>query len=212
VTGALALLVILVAGGGYGFWRYNQNQFYVGVDKNGNVSVFRGTNQSLIGINLSSLYSESALKASMLTASDQAALTQTISQSSASDAHQKINQLAGEVTRCQQTYQELAAWQKGNVAYQGYLTAKAQAVSHKAKPPAPVANPGPMPTQLPDADTCAPSTVFGVPAAALPAPGESVPAATPSSTPTKPASTPTKTASAKASPTVTAATTPPAAG
>ena len=43
VTGALALLVILVAGGGYGFWRYNQNQFYVGVDKNGNVSVFRGT-------------------------------------------------------------------------------------------------------------------------------------------------------------------------
>jgi hypothetical protein len=212
VTGALVLLVILIAGGGYGFWRYNQNQYYVGIDKNGNVSVFRGTNQSLVGINLSSLYSESALKASMLTASDQAALTQTISQGSASDAHQKINQLAGEATQCRQTYQELAAWQRGTLAYQSYLTAKAKAVSHKAKPPAPVANPGPMPTQLPDADTCAPSTVFGVPAASLPTSGESAPAATPSSTPTKPASTPTKSASAKASPTVTAATTPPAAG
>jgi protein phosphatase len=212
VTGALVLLVILIAGGGYGFWRYNQNQYYVGIDKNGNVSVFRGTNQSLVGINLSSVYSESALKASMLTASDQAALTQTISQSSASDAHQKINQLAGEATQCRQTYQELAAWQRGSLAYQSYLTAKAQAVSRKAKPPAPVANPGPMPTQLPEADTCAPSTVFGVPAASLPAPGESAPAATPSSTPTKPASTPTKSASAKASPTVTAATTPTAAG
>jgi hypothetical protein len=193
--------VILVAGGGYGFWRYNQNQFYVGIDKNGNVSVFRGTNQSLIGINLSSLYSESGLKASMLNASDQAALAQTISQSNASDAHQKINQLSGEATHCQQTYQELAAWQRGSLAYQSYQTAKALAVRHKTKPPAPVANPGPMPTQLPDADACAPSTAFGVPAAALPTSGESTPAATP-------ASTPTKAASAKASPTVTAATTP----
>src|ERR1700742_4645827 len=35
VTGALLLLVILIAGGGYGFWRYNQNQFYVGVKHHG---------------------------------------------------------------------------------------------------------------------------------------------------------------------------------
>ena len=37
----------------------------------------------------------------MLTTSDQAALTQTISQSSANDAHQQINQLAGEASQCQ---------------------------------------------------------------------------------------------------------------
>jgi serine/threonine protein phosphatase PrpC len=203
VTGALALLVILVAGGGYGFWRYNQNQFYVGVDKNGNVAIFRGTNQSLLGINLSSLYSESTLKANMLTTSDQAALTQTISQSSADAAHQKINQLAGEARQCQQTYQELATWQRGNVAYQNYLTAKAAAAKSHAHAPTPVANPGPMPTQMPDADTCAPSTVFGVAAAALPTPGESTPAPTVTATPTKPASTPTKTTSAKATATAT---------
>ena len=34
-----------------------------------------------------------------------------------------------------------------------------------------MANPGPMPTQLPDADTCAPSTAFGIPASALPTAG-----------------------------------------
>jgi serine/threonine protein phosphatase PrpC len=203
VTGALALLVILVAGGGYGFWRYNQNQFYVGVDKNGNVAIFRGTNQSLLGINLSSLYSESTLKANMLTTSDQVALTQTISQSSADAAHQKINQLAGEAGQCRQTYQELATWQRDNVAYQNYLTAKAAAAKSHAHPPTPVANPGAMPTQMPDADTCAPSTVFGVAAAALPTPGESTPAPTVTATPTKPASTPTKTTSAKATATAT---------
>jgi PPM family protein phosphatase len=208
VTGALVLLVILVAGGGYGFWRYNQNQFYVGIDHNGNVAIFRGTNQSLVGINLSSLYSESTLKAAMLTDSDRAALTQTISQSSANDAHSKINQLAGEATQCRQTYQELATWQRGTVAYQTYLTAKQQATKNKTKAPAVVANPGPMPTQLPDADTCAPSTAFGVPAAALPTPGESAPTPPASVTPTKPASTPSRTASAKASPTVVARTTP----
>jgi PPM family protein phosphatase len=212
VTGALALLVILVAGGGYGFWRYNQNQFYVGIDKSGNVAVFRGTNQSLLGVNLSSLYSESVLKASMLTASDQAALAQTISQSSASDAHQKINQLAGEANQCGQTYRELATWQQASLTYQRYLTAKEQAAKSKAKAPAVVNNPGPMPTQLPDAATCAPPAAFGVQAASLPTAAESTTTAPPSVTPTKPASTPGKTTSAKAAPTVAAPTTPATAG
>jgi protein phosphatase len=168
VTGALLLLLILIAGGGYGFWRYNQDQFFVGVDHNGNVAIFRGTNQDVLGVNLSSLYSKSILKANMLTTSDQAALTQTISQSNASNANQKVNQLAGEAQTCKQTYTRLATWQRDNLAYQSYLTARTQAAKHKAKAPAAVANPGPMPTQLPDADTCAPSTAFGIPAAALP--------------------------------------------
>jgi hypothetical protein len=206
VTGALLLLLILIAGGGYGFWRYNQNQFFVGVDNNGNVAIFRGTNQNLLGVNLSSLYSKSTLKANMLTTSDQAALTQTISQSSANDAHQKINQLVGEAQRCRQTYMQLATWQRANLAYQSYLTARTQAAKNKTKAPTAVANPGPMPTQLPDADTCAPSTAFGIPASALPAAGNPpTPAA--SATPTKPASTPSKTTTAKATPTVAPSTT-----
>lgn len=167
VTAALVLLVLLLGAGSYGFWQYNQSQFYVGIDSNGNVAIYRGTNQSILGINLSSLYSESSLKASMLTTNDQAALTQTISQSSVDSAHQKINQLAGEARQCQQTYQELAAWRSENAAYQSYLTAKQAAAVNHAHSPAVVANPGAMPAQ-PDGGTCAPSTVFGVPASALP--------------------------------------------
>jgi hypothetical protein len=136
----------------------------------------------------------------MLTTSDQAALTQTISQSNANDAHQKVNQLASEAQTCKQTYTRLATWQRDNLAYQSYLMARAQAAHNHAKAPAAVANPGPMPTQVPDADTCAPSTAFGIPAAALPAAG-STPTPAASATPTKPASTPTRTTTATATPT-----------
>ena len=212
VTGALVLLVILIAGGGYGFWRYNQNQFYVGVDHNGNVAIFRGTNQSLVGINLSSLYSESTLKANMLTTSDQAALTQTISQSSANDAHQKINQLAGEAAQCRQTYQELATWQRGSLAYQSYLTAKAQAVSHKAKPPAPVANPGPHADPAAGPRTRAPRPPRSASRPRRCPPRGRARDADAERDADQPAATPTKAPTAKASPTVDAATTPATAG
>ena len=50
MTAALVLfvpLVLLVGGGGYGFWRYNQSQYYVGVDQDGYVAIFRGTDQVL---------------------------------------------------------------------------------------------------------------------------------------------------------------------
>jgi len=212
VTGALALLVVLVGGGLYGFWRYNQSQYYVGVTPDGYVSIFRGTDQSLAGISLSSLISRSTLKASLLTSGDQATLQQTITASSVNDAQLRIDQLQGQVTQCQQTYQTLATWKIKNAAYQAYLTAKTQATAHHGKAPAVVANPGLMPTQLPGADQCAPSTAFGILASALPAAGTTTgtpAAATPSATPAR---TPTTTSSTKATPTPSVRTTPTAAG
>ncbi|MGH3281417.1 MAG: hypothetical protein ACRDNW_20085, partial [Trebonia sp.] len=176
VTGALGLLVLLLAGGAYGFWRYNQSQYYVSVSSNGFVSIFRGTNQSLAGISMSSLQSESTLKASLLTSGDQATLKQTISADSLNDAMQRIDQLQAGVNNCQQTYQQLATWQSKDLAYQHYLTAKAAAA--KAKAPAVVNSPGAMPTQMPSESQCAPSTAFGILASALPAAGEKAPSAT----------------------------------
>jgi len=186
VTGSLVLLVVLVAAGGYGFWRYNKSQYYVGIDtKTGVVAIFQGTNQSLAGINLSSLYSDSKLKASQLTPNDQAQLTQTISRSNVQDAQQKINQLAGEAKQCQQTYTELKNWQLANTNYQKYLTAKQQATVHKTKAPAVVQPAGPMPTQLPNQDQCAPPAQFGIAPTALPTPGETAATAPPAAKPTK---------------------------
>ena len=199
VTGSLVLLAVLVAAGGYGFWRYNKSQYYVGIDsKSGVVAIFQGTNQSLAGINLSSLYSDSTLKASQLTPDDQAELTQTISRSSVQDAQQKINQLAGEASQCRQTYTRLQTWQQANTKYQTYLAAKAQAAAHKTKAPAVVQPAGPMPIQLPSQDQCAPSTEFGIAPAALPTAGE-----TEATAPAAPTATKTPAAHATSSPTPT---------
>jgi PPM family protein phosphatase len=206
VSGTLVLLVVLLGGGFYGFWRYNQGQYYVGVTSDGYVAIFRGTDQNLAGISLSSLLTRSTLKASMLTTSDQATLQQTISASSVSDAQQRIDQLQGQADQCRQTYETLAKWQTEDLAYQSYLTAKQQAAKNHTKAPAVVNSPGAMQTQMPDADECAPSTAFGIPASALPPAGATAPAATPTATPSKPTSTPsdraTPTASATATPTV----------
>ena len=216
VTGALVLLVVLLGGGLYGFWRYNQGQYYVGVTADGYVAIFRGTDQSLAGISLSSLLTRSTLKASTLASSDQATLQQTITASSVNDAQLRIDQLQGDANQCQQTYQTLATWKIKDAAFKAYQTAKTLATAHHAKAPAVVANPGPMPFQLPGTDQCAPSTAFGIPASALPAAGTttgtSTSAPTPGATPSKPAGTPTATSSAKATPTPSVRTTPTATG
>jgi serine/threonine protein phosphatase PrpC len=207
VSGTLVLLVVLLGGGFYGFWRYNQGQYYVGVTSDGYVAIFRGTDQNLAGISLSSLLTRSTLKASMLTTSDQATLQQTISASSVSDAQQRIDQLQGQADQCRQTYETLAKWQTEDLAYQSYLTAKQQAAKNHTKAPAVVNSPGAMQTQMPDADECAPSTAFGIPASALPPAGATAPAVTPTATP-KPTGTP----SGKATPTASATPTPTVAG
>jgi len=188
VTGALVLLVLLVAGGGYGFWHYNQSQYYIGVS-NGNVAIFRGTDDSLLGVSLHTLMSTSTLSAATLTSADQATLAQTISESSWNDAEQEIYQLQSAAKECQTAYQNLATWQTENLSYQNYLQMKAQAVKKKTKPPAPVSAPGPMPNALPSLSKCAPSTAFGIAESALPS------AASTATTTPSPATTPTGAAS-----------------
>jgi PPM family protein phosphatase len=178
VTAALALLAVLVLGGGYGFWRYNQGQYYVG-EQNGFVAIFRGTNQSLAGISMSSLLQQTTLRVSQLTTSDQAAVTQTISQGSVTSAQQVINQLNSHAKDCQQQWQALATWQAKNVTYQADL---ASAARRKAKV-APQDNPGVEPSAA-DPD-CAPAAAFGIPASALPTAQTGTAPASPSVTPTR---------------------------
>jgi protein phosphatase len=179
VTAALVLLVLLLGGGGYGFWQYNQSQYYVGVDQNGYVAIFRGTDQSLAGISLSSLVQRSTLKVSELRSTAQETLGQTITQGSVNDARQLIDQLQGQANQCKLQWQAVAAWPAKNSAY---LAEQAAASKSKGKikvPPS--ANPGPQPN-APEAANCAPATAFGITVSA-PAPTPPV-TATPKPTPT----------------------------
>jgi protein phosphatase len=190
VTGALVLLVILLGGGAYGAWWYNQQQYYVGVH-NGFVSIFRGTNQSVAGVSLSSLLTRSTLKVSQLGADDQGTINQTISKGSVADAEALITQLQSSADQCHAQWTALATWQSQTIKYRNELTTAAHS-KPKIKVPA-SDNPGTMPA-VPDTDSCAAAAAFGIPASALPtqAGGTSV-------TPPSPSPTPSRSASAKKS-------------
>ncbi|HYK28715.1 MAG TPA: protein phosphatase 2C domain-containing protein [Streptosporangiaceae bacterium] len=55
VTGILAVLVLVIAGGLYFGYKATQNQYYVGSDAN-HVVIYRGINQKIAWVNLSSVY------------------------------------------------------------------------------------------------------------------------------------------------------------
>jgi serine/threonine protein phosphatase PrpC len=194
VSAALVLLVLLVGGGGYGFWRYNQSQYYVG-EQDGFVAIFRGTNQNLAGISMSSLIQRTTLSVSQLTSGDQASVSQTISQGSVNSAQLVVDQLKTHASDCQQQWAALEEWQKKNLTYQRELVA---ARGTKTKVPA-SDNPGVQPAPA-DLD-CAPAAAFRIPASALPTTQASAaPSVTPSATPSKTATkTPSSTPAARAS-------------
>jgi len=180
---ALVLLVLLLGGGAYGAWWYNQQQIFVG-QQNGFVAIFRGTNQSIAGISLSSLASRSALPVSELGTSDQAAIAQTISKSNLGDAQALIATLQAQASQCHQKWAALVNWQSAEVRYQQAVAAARRAKSKVA----PKGNPGQMPP-TPDMADCAPAAEYGITSGL---PGQA------SATPPPPPPAPTPTASVRA--------------
>jgi PPM family protein phosphatase len=184
VTTALVVLVLLIGGGLYGGWRYVQGQYYVGV-QNGNVAIFRGVNQSLAGISLSTLLQRTGQPISQMVASDQGMLRQTIPASSLKNAQNLVMGIEGKVQSCRLKYQALVQWKIASARYQAAVAAFH---AKRTKVP-PTGNPGPQPS-APDAADCAPSAAFGIAATALPSSQPTVtPTITPSSTPTQKTST-----------------------
>jgi serine/threonine protein phosphatase PrpC len=181
VTTSLVLLVLLLGGGAYGAWWYNERQYYVGAE-NGYVAIFRGTNQSLAGINLSSLLTRSTLPVAQLGTTDQGTLANTISKSSLTDAESLIDGLKTAVDQCHAEWSALATWQAKNVKYHNDLV-RAAASKAKVKPKVPASeNPGTMPA-APEAADCAQAAEFGIQPSQLPgASTTTIP--TPTTTPT----------------------------
>jgi PPM family protein phosphatase len=184
VTTLLVVLVLLIGGGLYGGWRYIQGQYYVGV-QDGNVAIFRGVNQNLAGISLSSLAQRTTLPVNQVAANNQGMIRQTIAASSLSDAQTLVAQLQSGVNDCRNKWTDLETWTTQENNYQRALAAyNAEKKKPKTKPSG---DPGPQPA-TPDAADCAPASAFSIPASALPG-GQSTtaPATAPSS---KPSTTP----------------------
>ncbi|MBO0822030.1 MAG: hypothetical protein J2P26_14425, partial [Nocardiopsaceae bacterium] len=185
VTGVLVLLVLVIGGGLIAGWQYVRGQYYIGT-RAGDVAIFRGVNQDVAGISLSSLVQQSPLPVAQLGADSRAQVSQTISYGSLEKAQSVLASLRQQAAKCQQGYQALASWQAAETRYRQqmavYNKIPAAQKRGKDKPAAPPAEPAAPASGA----MCAPSTAFGIPASALPsgqAGGEN-PTAAPSATPT----------------------------
>ncbi len=62
MTTALVVLVGVVIGGGYIFWRVSQTQYYVTANSSGQVVIYRGINYHILGFSWSSPYQRTGIQ------------------------------------------------------------------------------------------------------------------------------------------------------
>jgi hypothetical protein len=184
VTTALVVLVAVVIGGGYIFWRMSQNQYYVAANSDGQVLIYRGINYNILGINWFSPYQQTGLQLDQVPSNYLQTVKTAESSGSLAQVHQTVLNIDMAVTECRAQYAKQELWVSKENAYRAY---QAQVAAAKRKHPTGSTanlgpqppNPGPSPLaagQQPSGTggTCPPSEVFGIPASALtPAPSGS---------------------------------------
>jgi PPM family protein phosphatase len=107
VTTVLVILAIVVVGGGYAAWRYTQSQYYVGTDGH-QVIIYRGINQKVAGINLSSVYQKTGITLSQVPPNDKAAVQSTTTPSSLAEARKTVSNIHQAI--CQQYTAVYDSW------------------------------------------------------------------------------------------------------
>jgi len=184
VTTALVVLVGVVIGGGYIFWRMSQNQYYVAANSNGQVVIYRGINYRILGISWFSPYRPTGIQLAQVPSNYQQTVKAAESSGSLAQMHQVVTNIGTAVNQCQNQYTTQQNWVTRANAYNAY---QAKVAAAKRKHPTggtanlgtPPANPGPRPLaagQRPSGTggTCPPPEAFGIPASALtPAPSGS---------------------------------------
>jgi PPM family protein phosphatase len=155
VTTALVVLLAAIAGSIYGFWRYAQTQYYVGVSSQGQVVIYRGINQVIAGYRLSHQYQTTGIPLTQVPSDDQATLKATDPAPNLAGAQRIVTSIRTAVSECQQAYVNLKRWAALDSKY---LADVAKARAHR-KPTSGFTNP----TQPPAAGTmCAPPSAFGI--------------------------------------------------
>ena len=155
---AAVLLVVVI--GGFIAWQWTQSQYYVGANSRGEVTIYRGVNQQIAGISLSSPYQATGIQLAQVPTLYQQTLRATDAASSLSEAQAIVANVRSAVIACRQQYLARKAWVTEENAYQ---LALAQARSeHKST--SGIAKPGPQPAIT---GSCPPSTAFGIAASDL---------------------------------------------
>jgi PPM family protein phosphatase len=122
VKSLLALLLIVIIGAGYAGWRYTQAQYYVGED-GGHVAIFRGINQNLAGLKLSSVYQQTQIPLAAVPFTDQELIRSNFSAGSLGHAQSILGRIRNDWTACVTAYAALKAYQAKVNTYNTALSA-----------------------------------------------------------------------------------------
>jgi protein phosphatase len=108
VTSILVVLLLVIVGGAYAAFRYTQDQYFVGTDGR-QVIIYRGVNQKVLGMSLSSVYQRTGIPFAKVPSSDQQALRSTITSNSLSDARKTVSSIR-QAYECQVYTTNYAYW------------------------------------------------------------------------------------------------------
>ena len=111
VTSILVVLLLVICGGGYAAWRYTQSQYYVGA-ADGQVAIFRGVNEQVAGMSLSSVYTKTGIPMSGVPASDVRQIQATITASGLADARRIVLRIRHGYL-CEKAFAAVRQWEAG---------------------------------------------------------------------------------------------------
>jgi len=157
----LAVLLAVVIGGGYIFYRVSQEQYYVAADSGGQVVIYRGISQHIAGFSWSSPYETTGIELSQVPSNYQQTVKTAYSTGSLTQVRSTVTNIRAAVEGCRNAYVALQNWV---TAVNNYNTLVAQARNQRKptnkipKPPAQPAGAGAM---------CPSPAAFGIPASAL---------------------------------------------
>jgi PPM family protein phosphatase len=147
VSSILVILVLLIAGGGYTAWHISQGQYFVG-SADGQVIIYRGVNQKVAGLTLSSAFVRTGIPVSHVQSS---VLVLPTMSGSLAEAKRTVQNIRRTYT-CQQAVTAVAKWQaskpkppvikKGHKPTKAQKKAEAAVAAYPAKPAVPAYCPG----------------------------------------------------------------------
>jgi PPM family protein phosphatase len=169
VTTSLVVLVAVVVAGFYIFWRVSQNQYYVAVDDSGQVVIYRGISQRIVGLSWSSQYEQTGIPLAQVPSNYQQTVKTAYSTGSLVQVRQTVANIRAAVENCHDAYTALQNWATAENKYNDEV---AQA-KRLRRPASSIPKPSSQPASAPA--MCPSSSAFGIPASALTpaAPGSS---------------------------------------
>src|SRR5258706_204366 len=102
------LIELAIVGGGFAAWRYTQSQYYVGTDGH-QVIIYRGINQKIAGMSLSSVYQKTGIPLSQMPPNDKATVQSATPPGGLAEAQKTVSNIRHDLA-CQQYAVAYAAW------------------------------------------------------------------------------------------------------